>query len=116
VSVSIGAGGCKRGTAMSVGSIRVVSRREIGVMYCLLSRPAHARSGVRLEIGCHLPGVRERAVYLVYDPVLFQGSYEDCGVLPVISLIDLGSSCEASMLPFLHLSCLRLHLLGTLCD
>ena len=65
---------------MSVGSIRVVSRREIGVMYCLLSRPAHARSGVRLEIGCHLPGVRERAVYLVHDPVLFQGSYEDCGV------------------------------------
>ena len=48
VSVSNGAGACKRGTAMSVGSIRVVSRREIGIMYCLLSRPTHARSG---EIG-----------------------------------------------------------------
>ena len=63
-----------------VGSMQTVSRHEIKMMYCLLSRPTHARSGVRLEIGCHVPGVRERAVYLVYDPVLFQGSYEDCGV------------------------------------
>jgi hypothetical protein len=76
-------------------SIRTVSRREIGMMYCLLSRPTHARSG---EIGCHLPGVRERAVSVVYDPVLFQGSYEDCGVLPVISLIDLASLYEAGAL------------------
>lgn len=71
--VQVGAVGSKRGTAMSsIGSIRVVSRREIGVVYCLLSRPTHARSG---EIGCHLPGVRERAVAVQgYDPVLFQGS------------------------------------------
>jgi hypothetical protein len=95
------------------GGIQTVSRREIKMMYCLLSRPTHARSGERdwrLEIGGHLPGVRERAVAVVYDPVLFQGPtafHEDCGVLPVISLIDLASLVRGKHAPFLHLSCER---------
>jgi hypothetical protein len=79
VSVCIGAGGCSRGTAMSVGSIRVVSRCEIGMMYCLLSRPTHARSGVRLEIGCHLPGVRERAVSSSMTRFCFRGHMKIVG-------------------------------------
>jgi hypothetical protein len=92
------------------GGIQTVSRREIKMMYCLLSRPTHARSGERdwrLEIGGHLPGVRERAVAVVYDPVLFQGPtafHEDCGVLPVISLIDLASLVRGEHPPFLNLS------------
>jgi hypothetical protein len=45
------------------------------------------------EIGDWMPLTRcsRTGGLVVHDPVLFQGSYEDCGVLPVISLIDLGS-------------------------
>ena len=52
------------------------------------------------EIGDWMPLTRcsRTGGLVVHDPVLFQGSYEDCGVLPVISLIDLGSSYDTATL------------------
>lgn len=101
-----------------VGSMQTVSRHEIKMMYCLLSRPTHARSG---EIG----DWRLEATYQVFangrslssmTRFCFRGQplHEDCGVLPVISLIDLasfGTTVRGKHAPtahFLDLSCKEL--------
>lgn len=92
-----------------VGSMQTVSRHEIKMMYCLLSRPTHARSG---EIG----DWRLEATYQVFangrslssmTRFCFRGQplHEDCGVLPVISLIDLapfGTTVRGKHAPTAH--------------